>query len=85
MFFGLIVFGTLCFLHLNVCFLTLVKEISSYDISTYVLCTPLSSPSEIFIIKNVGAFDAVTGSFQFSSFIYLFFMFSFNVFYYIVF
>lgn len=39
-------------------------------------CTPLFSPSGIFIIRNVGMFDAVTGSFQFSSFIYFFFLFS---------
>ena len=49
--FGLILYGTLCFLDLNDCFLSQIREVFSYCLFKCVLCPFLSSPSGTTIIS----------------------------------
>ena len=48
--FGLILFGTLCFLDLDICFVSQVKEVFSYYVQMYSLLLSLSSFSGIPIL-----------------------------------
>ena len=49
--FGLILYGTLCFLDSNDCFLSQIREVFSYCLFKCVLCPFLSSPSGTTIVS----------------------------------